>query len=255
MTKKWATTFERLQEDWAQSEERIENIKSADEGEQFVAELLRKEARQALGKGEDLEAFGRDCAEWLRSKFFEGLPSQPEDSPERSALQHPCCYRSFLISLQGEEESYRARMIGDLFHGKDEELKNCISNYLAKNLSAYFKRIVDDFHQWNAKQGMDMDESISRFVDDGLFKSSLEYFQESEGLDCLDEELCAKIFYKSFQKHFDTRHGMGVTEMIEVGQKHPKVLEKMRLMQEYEDIRASLLRLQLIGEIDSKNYR
>lgn len=175
----------------------------------------------------------------------------PEESDQCVAL------KNFLINLHVQPSWYSQRISTDFLQGDLELVERCLCDYFEPTLTEYFHKLIDEkkIHLEEKDENTQWDDAISDYVNDGQFDKALEAFQAKECLESLDLDLCSKIFYKVFKKHFDSRVGSGMMEMIDVGKKHPEVLEKMMLMEEYDDIRATLLRLQLTGKIDSLNYK
>ena len=204
------------------------------------------------------EEFGEAATRWLAEWFCADPPvgGHAEIAEQLFHIAHK--RKTFFASLLFGDEEGRRAMLAEYFAGDETHYQAVVEQDLIPKLAEFFRRAVDEFRNNANPQGQerpDWDEAISRFVDDGLFLEFARKFQEQEGLEELDEELCAKVFYRVFKEHFDTRKGLGLVEMIEVGEKHPAELKKMSLMQEYDDIRALLLKLQLTGKIRSRNYR
>lgn len=166
--------------------------------------------------------------------------------------------RNFLIDLQTKPEWYKKRILSDFFPEKPEIGEACLNEYFRPALTAFLKEIIEGTQEnlsLNHGEQANMDQAISHYVQGGKFNEAIDEFCQKEGLSKIDLDLCSKIFYKIFKQHFDSRAGLGVVEMINVGKHHPEELKRMMLMEEYDDIRAALLRLQLTGKISSLNYQ
>lgn len=168
-----------------------------------------------------------------------------------------CCI--FLVDLHAQPDWYRKRIFKDYLHDHESLMDDCIEDYLKPCLSSFFKSVIaqdqKELEDQEGGESKSWDEAIRDFIDQGKFNQVLRSFIVKEHLRRINRDYCSKIFYHSFKSHFDSCSGMGMVEMIKVGEKHPKTLEKMSLMQEYDDIRAALLKLQLTGKIDSLNYK
>lgn len=169
-----------------------------------------------------------------------------------------CALRKFILDLQTKPNWYKKRIIDDFFQNNQNIIDHCVEKYFKPALEDFFHKLVKVKQKKLIEQNdktIDWEDAISEYVKDGKFKDAIESFCETENLNHVNLDDCSKLFYKVFKEHFDSRKGSGMMEMISVGQKHPKELEKMMLMKEYDDIRARLLKLQLTGEIDSLNYQ
>lgn len=233
------------------------SIINPQEGEHVELAQVMAHIADAYRDGKnDLFDFGQEMVRWLKEAYAKEELAKHE--PNREFFNQHRELRAFFVSLFGLEPTIQSRMLEDYFNAQQHWLPACIQNYLIPSLTEYFLKVIEENKYYRSQEyGFDIgsEKAISDFVDQGFFSSSLREFREREGLPELDEEFCSKIFYKTFQAHFDSRGGIGVMEMVRVGKAHPKVLEKMRLMEEFEDIRAALLRLQLTGQISSLNYR
>jgi len=169
-----------------------------------------------------------------------------------------CALRKFILDLQTKPNWYKKRIIDEFFQNNPNIINRCVEKYFKPTLEKFFHELVQvkqkDLIEQNDKS-IDWESAISEYVKDGKFKEAIKLFCKKEDLNHVNLDDCSKLFYKVFKEHFDSRKGLGMIEMINVGKKHPKELEKMMLMKEYDDIRARLLRLQLTGEIDSLNYQ
>jgi hypothetical protein len=184
--------------------------------------------------------------------------SEEFKEPEPDHIFHSNPLRKFLLDLQTKPNWYKKRIIKEFFHSNSDLIDQCVGKYFKPTLVKFFQELVEIKRITLARKNekdIDLEEAISEYVKDGKFKEAIKKFCKKEDLNHVNLDYCSKVFYKVFKEHFDSRKGCGMMEMINVGKKHPKELEKMMLMKEYDDIRSTLLRLQLTGEIDSLNYQ
>lgn len=220
--------------------------------DEAMSALLRRRFEDPARKGGPA-AFGAAAVSWMRELFCKAA-AFPDAA---AATAGDPRLRSYFVTLNNEPEQEIRKNLDDYFGGEDKAFRACIEGHLIPAFAEHLKKaVVENARQTGMEEGeIDWDNAIAGFVDKGLFLKLLHEFQEAEGIEFLGEEQGAKIFYLAFKNHFDSRGGLGFVEMIEVGEKHPEELERMRLMEEYDDIRAALLRLQLLGKISSVNYR